>query len=124
MFLSSSLSINIFCKQLYGSTKTPVHIYIDLSKAFDTLNFDILLSILKYYGLFEFPLKLITNYLTNRKQNVKFESCISNLAPILTGVPQGSILGSFLFGIYIHDLVIASSKWIVINTLYPLLNNR
>ena len=91
--------------------KTPGHIYIDLSKASDTLNFDILLSKLRYYGLSEIPLKFITNYLTNRNQYVKFESCISNLAPISTGVPQGFILGPLLFSIYIKDLVMASSKF-------------
>ena len=90
--------------------KTPTHIYIDLSKAFDTLNFDILLTKLKYHGLSEIPLKLITNYLTNRNQYVKFESCISNHALISTGAPQGSILGPLLFSIYINYLVMASSK--------------
>ena len=84
--------------------------YIDLSKAFDTLNFDILLSKLRYYGLSEIPLKLITNYLTNRNQYVKLESCISNLVPISIGVPLGSILSPLLFSIHINDLVMASSK--------------
>ena len=54
--------------------KTPTHIYVDLSKAFDTLNFDKLLSKLKHYGLSETPLKLITSCLTNRNQYVKFGS--------------------------------------------------
>ena len=94
-----------------GQQKTPGHIYIDLLKAFDTLNFDILLSKLRYYGLSEIPLKLITNYLTNLNQYVEFESCISKLVPISTGVPQDSILGSLLFSIYINDLVMASSKF-------------
>ena len=90
--------------------KTPLHIYIDLSKAFDTLNFDILLSKLKYYGLSEIPRKLITNNLTNRNQYVKFESCISNHVLISTSVLQGSISGLLLFSIYINELVMASSK--------------
>ena len=68
------------------------------------------MSKLRYYGLSKIPLKLITNYLTNRKQYVKFESCISNIVPILTGVPQGSILGPLLFIIYLNALVMASRK--------------
>ena len=90
--------------------KTPTYIYVDLSKAFDTLNFDKLLSKLKHYGLSEIPLKPITSYLRNRNQYVKFGSCTSNPVPISIGVPQCFILGPLLLSIYINDLVMASSK--------------
>ena len=56
---------------------TPVNIYIDLSKAFDTLNFDILLHKLHYYGVTDVSFELIRSYLSNRKQYVKFQ--ISNV---------------------------------------------
>ena len=98
--------------------KTPGHIYIDLSKAFDTLNFDILLSKLRYYGLSEIPLKLITNYLPNRNQYVKFESCISNLVPISTSVPQGSILGPLLFSLLMANSKINDIMYVNDTTLY------
>ena len=69
------------------------------------------MSKLKYYGFSKIPLNLITIYLTNRNQHVKFESCISNLVPISTGVQLGSILGSLLFNIYKNNLVVASNKF-------------
>ena len=90
--------------------KTPTNVYIDLSKAFDTLTFDILLFKLKYYGVTDTALDLMRSYLTNRKQYVVFNSCQSDYSEIYTGVPQGSILGSLFFSIYINDLINVSNR--------------
>ena len=58
--------------------KTPRNVYIDLSKAFDTLTFDVLLFKLKYYGVTDTTLNLMRSYLTNKKQYVVFNSCQSD----------------------------------------------
>ena len=87
----------------------PIGIFLDLSKAFDTIDHAILLSKLEHYGVDGIPLQLVKNYLTNRKQYVKLNEVNSHLLPINTGVPQGSILGPLLFIIYINDFTRASS---------------
>ena len=82
-----------------------------MSKAFDTLNFDILLNKLKYYGVHGTSLALIKSYLTNRYQYVQFENSASELLEIVTGIPQGSILGHLFFSVFINDLVNSSNKF-------------
>ena len=77
--------------------KIPLNIYIDLSKAFDTLNFEILLDKLAYYGIKGIANSLIRSYLTNRKQIVEYDNILSNLLIVKSGVPQGSVLGPLLF---------------------------
>ena len=92
------------------SGNIPCTLYIDLSKAFDTLSFDILIHKLKYYGFSGTELKLLTSYLTNRTQYVKYKNYESDIIEISTGVPQGSIFGPLLFSISINDIILSSNK--------------
>ena len=91
----------------------PGAIYLDLSKAFDTLNFDILLSKLKFYGVIDAPLKLLYNYLRNRHQFVEFKNKNSDLKEILTGITHGSIFCPLFFSIYINDLIKSTNKFLL-----------
>ena len=88
--------------------KIPISIFLDLSKAFDTLDHFILLQKLNYYGIKSVELKLFQDYLPNRTQYVSYDKTNSDMYRISTGVPQGSILGPFLFIIYINYLRNAS----------------
>ena len=142
---------NLFCKNQYGflqglSTelaameltdrivkdmdmgKIPLNIYIDLSKAFDTLDHSILIRKLHFYGINGTTLNLFESYLSNRKQYVDWDGQKSDLLNITTGVPQGSILGPLMFIIYINDIVHATQSFDLImyaddTTMYISIDN-
>ena len=77
--------------------------FIDLEKAFDTVNHNIILSKLDHYGIRDNALKWLTSYLMN-KQYVKLNGSQSKHGNICCGIPRGSILGPLLFTIYINDM--------------------
>ena len=80
-------------------------ILMDLSKAFDTINHELLIAKLYAYGFSKDALKLIHSYLSDRWQRTKVNKSFSSWSALLKGVPQGSVLGPILFNIYLNNIL-------------------
>ena len=83
---------------------------MDLSKAFDTINHELLMAKLHAYGFSIEALEILLSYLQERWQRVKINTTFSSWTQLLQGVPQGSVLGPMLFNIYISDMFFALNE--------------
>ena len=105
--LSTEHAVSAFCEHVYDSLDKKYHtvnVFIDLQKAYDTIDRNILLGKLEKYGIRGLPLRLISSFLSDRSQVVRVGDTYSDKLNIPIGLPTGSVLSCLLFLLYVNDL--------------------
>ena len=104
---STVTQLLLYCDNLYPAldkNSSPITVYLDIAKAFDTINFNNVLQKLTRFGFEEKFLKFIASYLVDRQQRVKIADGYLKFWKISSEGPQGSIFAVFMFSVYINDL--------------------
>ena len=105
--LSTETAVSSLVEYLYdviNNKEIALSIFIDFRKAFDTINYSILFQKLEFYGIRGLPLELVRNYFCNRSQRVRIGEELSSTTTPTIGLPQGSVLSSIFFLLFINDL--------------------